>query len=203
MRSHPGVAATGLHRARRPPASTSRVISTSPINDVRDVPGPRGRGRSRGPCTTLRLRRGPRHDQARRPLRRPAMSAGPRVGRRRRDRSVGRIMPRGAGGSRLRRERARAVRLGALGGARAPPASGRAAAARGHDRGLRPRAVSAGGGTVARVGAGVRVGGAIVVDNSSAWRMDPQVPLVVSEVNPDALEPDRARHRRQPETARR
>jgi aspartate-semialdehyde dehydrogenase len=30
--------------------------------------------------------------------------------------------------------------------------------------------------------------GAIVVDNSSAWRMDPQVPLVVSEVNPHALE---------------
>jgi aspartate-semialdehyde dehydrogenase len=29
--------------------------------------------------------------------------------------------------------------------------------------------------------------GAVVVDNSSAWRMDPQVPLVVPEVNPDAL----------------
>ena len=29
--------------------------------------------------------------------------------------------------------------------------------------------------------------GAIVVDNSSAWRMDPEVPLVVSEVNAHAL----------------
>ena len=29
--------------------------------------------------------------------------------------------------------------------------------------------------------------GAVVVDNSSAWRMDPDVPLVVSEVNPEAL----------------
>jgi aspartate-semialdehyde dehydrogenase len=29
--------------------------------------------------------------------------------------------------------------------------------------------------------------GAVVVDNSSAWRMDPDVPLVVSEVNPGAL----------------
>ncbi len=29
--------------------------------------------------------------------------------------------------------------------------------------------------------------GAIVIDNSSAWRMDPDVPLVVPEVNPDAL----------------
>jgi aspartate-semialdehyde dehydrogenase len=27
--------------------------------------------------------------------------------------------------------------------------------------------------------------GAVVVDNSSAWRMDPEVPLVVSEVNPE------------------
>lgn len=29
--------------------------------------------------------------------------------------------------------------------------------------------------------------GAIVIDNSSAWRMDPEVPLVVPEVNPEAL----------------
>ena len=29
--------------------------------------------------------------------------------------------------------------------------------------------------------------GAVVVDNSSAWRMDPDVPLVVTEVNPDAV----------------
>ena len=29
--------------------------------------------------------------------------------------------------------------------------------------------------------------GAVVIDNSSAWRMDPEVPLVVSEVNPHAL----------------
>ena len=32
--------------------------------------------------------------------------------------------------------------------------------------------------------------GCVVVDNSSAWRMDPQVPLVVPEVNPHAI----ARH---------
>jgi len=30
--------------------------------------------------------------------------------------------------------------------------------------------------------------GAIVVDNSSAWRMDPDVPLVIPEVNPQALD---------------
>jgi aspartate-semialdehyde dehydrogenase len=32
----------------------------------------------------------------------------------------------------------------------------------------------------------VAAAGAVVIDNSSAWRMDPDVPLVVSEVNPDA-----------------
>jgi aspartate-semialdehyde dehydrogenase len=30
--------------------------------------------------------------------------------------------------------------------------------------------------------------GAVVVDNSSCWRMDPDVPLVVAEVNPEALD---------------
>ena len=29
--------------------------------------------------------------------------------------------------------------------------------------------------------------GVVVIDNSSAWRMDPEVPLVVSEVNPHAI----------------
>lgn len=36
-----------------------------------------------------------------------------------------------------------------------------------------------------------RDAGCVVVDNSSAWRMDPQVPLIVPEVNPD----DAASHR--------
>ena len=47
---------------------------------------------------------------------------------------------------------------------------------------------SAGGGTSREWSPQFAAAGAIVVDNSSAWRMDPQVPLVVSEVNPDALE---------------
>ncbi|HEV2370518.1 MAG TPA: aspartate-semialdehyde dehydrogenase [Acidimicrobiales bacterium] len=34
----------------------------------------------------------------------------------------------------------------------------------------------------------VAAAGAIVIDNSAAWRMDPDVPLVVSEVNPRALD---------------
>jgi aspartate-semialdehyde dehydrogenase len=47
---------------------------------------------------------------------------------------------------------------------------------------------SAGGGVSREHAARAVAAGAVVVDNSSAWRMDPQVPLVVTEVNPAALD---------------
>jgi aspartate-semialdehyde dehydrogenase len=47
---------------------------------------------------------------------------------------------------------------------------------------------SAGGGTSKSLAPRFAAAGAVVVDNSSAWRMDPDVPLVVSEVNPQALD---------------
>ncbi len=46
---------------------------------------------------------------------------------------------------------------------------------------------SAGGATSKALAPKVAAAGAVVIDNSSAWRGDPQVPLVVSEVNPHAL----------------
>ena len=46
---------------------------------------------------------------------------------------------------------------------------------------------SAGGATSKQQAPRFAAAGAVVVDNSSAWRMDPDVPLVVSEVNPHAL----------------
>ena len=46
---------------------------------------------------------------------------------------------------------------------------------------------SAGGGPSKEFAPKFAAAGAIVVDNSSAWRQDPEVPLVVSEVNPEAL----------------
>ncbi|MFC1621021.1 aspartate-semialdehyde dehydrogenase [Candidatus Omnitrophota bacterium] len=46
---------------------------------------------------------------------------------------------------------------------------------------------SAGGGISKEFAPIAAKAGAIVVDNSSAWRMDPEVPLVVPEVNPDAI----------------
>ena len=46
---------------------------------------------------------------------------------------------------------------------------------------------SAGGGTSQKFAPIAALAGAVVVDNSSAWRMDPEVPLVVPEVNPHAI----------------
>jgi aspartate-semialdehyde dehydrogenase len=46
---------------------------------------------------------------------------------------------------------------------------------------------SAGGATSKALAEKVAGDGAVVIDNSSAWRMDPEVPLVVSEVNPHAI----------------
>src|SRR3954464_10797523 len=47
---------------------------------------------------------------------------------------------------------------------------------------------SAGGGTSGEWAPRFVEAGAVVIDNSSRWRRDPEVPLVVAEVNPDALE---------------
>src|SRR5262249_18081071 len=46
---------------------------------------------------------------------------------------------------------------------------------------------SAGATTSRTLAPRVAAAGVIVIDNSSAWRRDPDVPLVVSEVNPHAL----------------
>ncbi len=46
---------------------------------------------------------------------------------------------------------------------------------------------SAGGGPSKKLAPFAAKDGCVVVDNSSAWRMDPEVPLVVPEVNPHAI----------------
>lgn len=46
---------------------------------------------------------------------------------------------------------------------------------------------SAGAGTSKHFAPIVAASGAVVIDNSSCWRMDPDVPLVVPEVNPNAI----------------
>ncbi|XP_062209437.1 uncharacterized protein LOC133911253 isoform X2 [Phragmites australis] len=46
---------------------------------------------------------------------------------------------------------------------------------------------SAGGGVSRKYAPAAVASGAVVVDNSSAFRMDPEVPLVIPEVNPEAM----------------
>lgn len=48
--------------------------------------------------------------------------------------------------------------------------------------------MSAGGSVSKEWSPKIAAKGAVVIDNSSAWRMDPDVPLVVPEVNADAVE---------------
>jgi len=48
--------------------------------------------------------------------------------------------------------------------------------------------MSAGGDVSKKWSPKIAAAGAVVIDNSSAWRMDPDVPLVVPEVNADAVD---------------
>lgn len=55
------------------------------------------------------------------------------------------------------------------------------------DRGIDIALFSAGGSTSKEFAPIAASKGCVVIDNSSAWRMDPSVPLVVPEVNPEEL----------------
>lgn len=55
------------------------------------------------------------------------------------------------------------------------------------DEGFDAALFSAGGSTSLKYSPIAASKGCVVIDNSSAWRMDPNVPLVVPEVNPEAL----------------
>ena len=52
--------------------------------------------------------------------------------------------------------------------------------------GIQVALFSAGGSVSKKFAPAAARAGAVVIDNSSAWRMDPEVPLVVPEVNPEA-----------------
>ena len=65
--------------------------------------------------------------------------------------------------------------------------------------GHRHRAASSGATSSRVLAPRLAAAGAIVIDNSSAWRMDPDVPLVVPEVNAHALITIPEGHRRQPQ----
>ena len=56
------------------------------------------------------------------------------------------------------------------------------------DRGVDIALFSAGGSASEKFAPIAASKGCVVIDNSSAWRMDPEVPLVVPEVNPGDIE---------------
>ena len=98
--------------------------------------------------------------------------------------------------------RAAPVRLGPLGRARLPwqDAESRWRTPTTADyAGLDIVLFSAGKGASKQLAPQVAAAGAVVIDNSSAWRMDPDVPLVVAEVNPHAVAAPAQGHHRQPE----
>lgn len=55
-------------------------------------------------------------------------------------------------------------------------------------KGIEVALFSAGGSTSKKFAPCAAKDGCVVIDNSSAWRMDPDVPLVVPEVNPDDVQ---------------
>ena len=184
MRSHPGVAATVFTRARRRRHQHRDDLDVADQDLLRDRRRARARGGARA---ARRIRpRGRGHDRRRGPVRgrrderrgrvspssaRPARSGGScsRCSRRAASppseivpfasaRSAGRELP-GVGDV---RRAARRRRSPASTSRCSPPAAATS-------REWAPRFAAA---------------GAIVVDNSSAWRMDPRVPLVVSRGQP-------------------
>ena len=109
-----------------------------------------------------------------------------------------------ARGARLPGRRDPLLRLGALAPARRCRGRARTSSSRTPRRptrrGLDIAIFSAG--ATALEGAGARASpppASLVIDNSSGWRMDPDVPLVVSEVNPHAIDEAAQGHHRQPE----
>ena len=183
MKTHPGVAAK-VFTTLGDNAHQHRDDLHLPDPDLLRRPGrPRAR-RGQGAAQRLRaLGRG--HD----PPRAARSGSSRHEGRRRRRHRRRRHAPaRAARAPRLSGRRGRALRLRALGrqaarrrwpSSRWPTTRSRASTSRCSAPAARPRASGR---------RASRRAGALVVDNSSAWRMDPEVPLVVSEVNPDALD---------------
>ena len=185
MKSHPGVAAK-VFSTLGDEGINIEMISTSPIKISCVVRGRRGRPRRARAARGVRARRRPGRGRA--PLRSTERAMS--VPRRRRGRH------------RRRRHRHAAPSCASATSPRArssrsppsarPGASSTAAIVQpltdetiqGFDLAI----FSAGGATSGEWAPRFVDAGAVVVDNSSAWRRDPEVPLVVAEVNPEALD---------------
>ena len=183
MRSHPGVAAT-VFTVLGDAGINIEMISTSPIKISCVIAGDRVPEAVRGLHAAFGLA-GEDTIVAEDPFGDAAMSAAPRVAVVGATGAVGRIMLEVLAARRFAASEIVPFASRALGRARARRRRRRSRPLRdetiaGFDLAL----FSAGGATSREWAPRFAAAGAIVVDNSSAWRMDPRVPLVVSEVNP-------------------
>ena len=202
MRSHPGVSAT-FFGALADAGVNIEMISTSEIRISVVVRGERRRRRGDARCTRA-FELDAQRDRGRRLRRhRPMSEHGLRVGVVGATGQVGTVMrrllaerdfPVGRASASSRRRGRPARTLPWRGGEIVVED-----AATADPSGLDIALFSAGGATSRALAPRFAAAGAVVIDNSSAWRMDPDVPLVVSEVNPDG---DRRRpqgHHREPQ----
>ena len=189
MKSHPGVAAKVFTTLGREGINIE-MISTSPIKISCVVQGDQVTTRGQGAARGVRAGRG-RHPRGA-PLRAGSGDDElPRRGRRRHRRRRHRHAGRSCASAASRRARSSRSRPSAP-----PAASSRASAPSSRSRdetiqGFDLAIFSAGATTSGEWAPRFVDAGCVVVDNSSRWRRDDEIPLVVTEVNPHALE----RHR--------
>ena len=186
MKTHPGVAAT-MFEALADEGVNIEMISTSSIRISCVVRGQRRRTGGAGPPRPLRARESSQFVGGRRPVALVAMNVGV-VGA---TGLVGGVMRTLLAERGVPDRPPAPVRQRPLG----RPVAAVGAAARSSSRRRARPTTAASTSSCSRPGPpcpgpwppGWRPTGAIVVDNSSAWRSDPDVPLVVAEVNPHAL----------------
>ena len=199
MRSHPGVAAK-VFQTLGENGINIEMISTSPIKISCVIAADGSRRRARDPRgVRARRRRGARGGSRRRAPAHGAARGRARSGRH--ELRVGVLGATGAVGSTILEvlaERGFPVSEvvpftseRSAGRRRQLRAAGRSSAGRSATRrsqGLDLVLSSAGGAVSAEWAPRLVAAGAVVVDNTSYWRMHDDVPLVVAEVNPDAVE---------------
>ena len=198
MKSHPGVAAK-VFSTLGDEGINIEMISTSPIKISCVIPRRRISSRRCARCTRRSSSSGRTRCAPENPFGEFGREGSGRRGRR--DRRGRDDHARGPATARLPGERGRAVRVRALRGARRSENADAPVRVMGDGRRSRAstsRSSRAGGSTSREWAPRFAAAGAVVVDNSRAWRMDADVPLVVPEVNPDALD-DHQGDRRQPE----
>ncbi len=187
MRTHPGVAAT-VFRTLGEQGINIEMISTSPIKISCVVRADRVQDAVRALHSRLRARRRRDRGRARRSERRRDRLRRPAGRGRRRDRRRRPDDPAPARRPRLPGPRRSSPSPPSARPAASSPACACRRSPRSGIEGFDLALFSAGGAISGEWAPKFVQRGAVVVDNSSTWRMNDDVPLVVAEVNPDAVE---------------